>query len=72
MSTFSHLRRRLEPLALGVAIFAFAPAPATLAQEAAAPAATDPENEGRPLDGYLGTGILAGLAMWAVGKTARR
>ena len=33
----------------------------------------DPNGEsGRPLDGYLATGVLVGLALFAVAKTARR
>jgi hypothetical protein len=28
--------------------------------------------EGRPFDGYFAVGILAGAALFAVGKTARR
>ncbi|HMB06134.1 MAG TPA: hypothetical protein VKP69_20675 [Isosphaeraceae bacterium] len=27
---------------------------------------------GRPLDGYLATGVLAGIALFVVGKSARR
>jgi hypothetical protein len=27
---------------------------------------------GRPLDGYLATGVLAGIVLFAVGKSARR
>lgn len=30
------------------------------------------DKSGRPLDGYLATGCLVGLAMFLVGKTARR
>ena len=29
-------------------------------------------SEGRPLDGYFGTGILAALAVFIIGKSARR
>jgi hypothetical protein len=29
-------------------------------------------SSGRPLDGYLGTAVLAGLALFIVGKSARR
>jgi hypothetical protein len=27
---------------------------------------------GRPLDGYIATGMLCGLALYIIGKTARR
>ncbi len=30
------------------------------------------ESKGRPLDGYIATGLLCGLALFIVGKTARR
>lgn len=36
------------------------------------PGAAEGEGSGRPLDGYLATAALAGAAMFAVGKTARR
>ncbi|WP_165231476.1 hypothetical protein [Aquisphaera insulae] len=36
------------------------------------PAAADGEGKGRPLDGYFGTAILVGLALFLIGKSARR
>jgi len=30
------------------------------------------ESKGRPLDGYIATGMLCGLALFVVAKTARR
>jgi hypothetical protein len=30
------------------------------------------ESKGRPLDGYIATGALCGLALYIVAKTARR
>ena len=30
------------------------------------------ESKGRPLDGYIATSMLCGLALFIVGKTARR
>jgi hypothetical protein len=30
------------------------------------------ESKGRPLDGYIATGLLCGLALFVVAKTARR
>jgi hypothetical protein len=41
------------------------------AQEEAAGAA-EGESKGRPLDGYLATMTLCGLALFIVGKSARR
>lgn len=64
-------RRWTRAIATGlVALGLFAPAPpAARAQE-------DPmggeESEGRPLDGYAGTFILAALAVFIIGKSARR
>jgi hypothetical protein len=45
------------------------------AQAPGDPAAATPaegESSGRPLDGYLGTAVLAFLALFIVGKSARR
>ncbi len=30
------------------------------------------ESKGRPLDGYIATGVLCGIALFMVGKSARR
>jgi hypothetical protein len=60
----------MTALALTLVLAAFA-APPARAQEPA-PAPGGEQEEGRPLDGYLATGILAGFAMFVVGKTARR
>jgi len=43
--------------------------PAARAQEEEPGAA---ESKGRPWDGYIATGMLCGLALFIVGKTARR
>lgn len=51
-------------VALGLSLSA---APAARAQEAEGEA-----SEGRPLDGYAGTFILAALAVFIIGKSARR
>jgi hypothetical protein len=37
-----------------------------------APAEGQAKGEGRPLDGYLGTAVLMLLALFIVGKSARR
>ena len=47
----------------------FCPSVSVRAQ--AEPAANE-ESKGRPLDGYIATGLLCGLALFIVGKTARR
>jgi hypothetical protein len=44
----------------------------TFAQNEPPPAEGEGESSGRPLDGYLATGCLVGLALFLVGKTARR
>jgi hypothetical protein len=59
----------LAPLALALALALFGSVAPAHAQE---PAPEGQEESGRPLDGYLATGVLAGLAMWSVGRTARR
>lgn len=61
---------RLAVLALGLTVaMPAAPLP-VLAQEE--PAAGGEESEGRPWDGYIATGLFAGLALFLVGKSARR
>ena len=52
-------------IALGLSLSV---APAARAQEAEGGEAS----EGRPLDGYAGTFILAALAVFIIGKSARR
>jgi hypothetical protein len=44
----------------------------SLAQNEPPPAAGSEEDKGRPLDGYLAAGVLVGLALFLVGKSARR
>lgn len=51
-------------LALGLALSV---QPAAMAQDD-----FEGESSGRPLDGYFGTATLAGLALFIVGKSARR
>jgi hypothetical protein len=36
------------------------------------PPAAGEEDKGRPLDGYLAAGVLVGLALFLVAKSARR
>jgi len=65
--------RRIAPLflALGLTV---SPAitPTVRAQEEAANPEGQGEQSGRALDGYFGTAILAMLALFLVGKSARR
>lgn len=65
--------RRNRPFASLALAFAlacgFAAAPAMAQNE---PAPTEGENAGRPLDGYLATACLVALALFIVGKSARR
>jgi hypothetical protein len=58
-------------LALEATPIASQPAKAQAPNEPA-PAEGQAKGEGRPLDGYLGTAALMGLALWIVGKSARR
>jgi len=44
--------------------------PAVRAQDAEEPGGG--ESKGRPYDGYIATGMLCGLALFIVAKTARR
>jgi hypothetical protein len=44
----------------------------TFAQNEPAPAEGEGDKSGRPLDGYLVTGCMVGLALFLIGKTARR
>jgi hypothetical protein len=60
--------RAALPVALAV-IMGLTPAPAS-AQEP--PPAGGAEEKGRPLDGYIATGCLVGLALFLVAKSARR
>jgi hypothetical protein len=52
-----------------LALVLTAACPAVRAQEEAAEGG---DSKGRPLDGYLATMTLCGLALFVVGKTARR
>jgi hypothetical protein len=56
-------------LAPGLVALGLICCPAVRAQDEEAAAA---EAKGRPLDGYIATGFLCGLALFIVAKTARR
>lgn len=61
--------RHIAPLALGLTLaLGTAPRP-VLAQEEQA---EEGKSEGRPWDGYIATALFAGLALFLVGKSARR
>ena len=53
------------------ATFGLALAPAPAAAQEPVPAEGE-DTSGRPVDGYIGYGILAFLALFIVGKSARR
>lgn len=54
------------------ATFGLAVAPMPVSAQEPAAEGTEGESTGRPLDGYIGTAILAFLALFVVGKSARR
>jgi len=54
------------------ATFSLAIPPAPAAAQEPAPAEGGDGESGRPLDGYIGTSVLAFLALFIVGKSARR
>jgi hypothetical protein len=61
--------RRLAPIVLACTLSLGTPPAPAPAQEEPVGA---PKSEGRPFDGYFATGCLAGLALYIVGKSARR
>jgi hypothetical protein len=63
--------RQLASLSLGLALaLAAAPSPARAQPPQEEPA--EGASEGRPWDGYIAVGLIAGLALFLVGKSARR
>lgn len=54
------------------ATFSLAVAPTPGRAQEPAPEGAEGESSGRPLDGYIATSMLAFLALFVVGKTARR
>jgi len=75
---FRRFGRRIAPLLLAAGLLAGSVfCPAALAQRSNPndPTPEEPASSsgsGRPLDGYLGTLVLVGLAFFIVGKSARR
>ena len=74
----TNTRRRLSRVGAGllaVGLMVAAPCPSVRAQQPPDDFGADAgggESKGRPLDGYFGTGILAALAVFIIGKGARR
>lgn len=66
-------RRWFARLAAGLLAFSLSASacPPVFAQEEPA-AEGEGQGEGRPLDGYMGTSILAFAALFLIGKSARR
>ena len=56
-------------LALGIVALGLTLSPTARAQDDESASA---ESKGRPLDGYIATSLLCGLALFIVGKSARR
>jgi len=54
------------------ATFGLAVAPRPVTAQEPAPAEGEGDKSGRPVDGYIATAILAFLALFVVGKSARR
>jgi hypothetical protein len=67
------MQRKRSPwvswLAAGLVALGLIGCPAVRAQDEEAGGG---ESKGRPLDGYIATGMLCGLALFVVAKTARR
>jgi hypothetical protein len=64
--------RWLTPFALALALGIGLSSTSASAQEPAPEGQAGEGEAGRPLDGYLATAALAGLALFVVAKTARR
>lgn len=67
------MSRRLSLAArLGAAVLALGLIACPPARAQDEPAADGDSSKGRPLDGYIATGCLAGLALYIIAKSARR
>jgi hypothetical protein len=58
-------------LASGILALGLIGSPAVVRAQEPEPAASG-DSKGRPLDGYIATGMLCFLALFIIGKTARR
>jgi hypothetical protein len=65
------MMRRLFPLTLLFALGLFSGAPLARAQDEA-PAEAEGGSGGQPLYGYIGTALLASVAIFAICKSSRR
>jgi hypothetical protein len=68
----NRLATPLLAAALSVSTLQGLTATPAFAQNEQPPAEGEGDKSGRPLDGYLATGCLVGLALFLVGKSARR
>lgn len=66
------LTRWLAPVAFTAALLVGAAGRPAWAQEAEGEPKVAGEGSGRSGDGYIATGVLAGVILFAVGKSARR
>ncbi len=68
------MQRKRSPwiswIASGLVALSLVCCPTVRAQAQEEPASE--ESKGRPLDGYIATSLLCGLAIFIIGKTARR
>lgn len=65
-------RRLASLLAIAFGLTVGLTATPSFAQDEPPPVEGEGDKSGRPFDGYMATGCLVGLAMFIVGKTARR
>jgi hypothetical protein len=71
ISFFARFTRRIAPWLLAIGLLLSPSMTHPLHAQEDGPVGSD-ESKGRPLDGYLGTLCLAMLALFIVGKSARR
>jgi hypothetical protein len=69
---FRHCKRVIAPLLLTFGLMLSPPLTVAVRAQEEPPAADGGESKGRPLDGYLATLVLVMLALFIVGKSARR
>ncbi len=69
---WNRFARRMAPVLLALGLALTPTMTTTVRAQEPAPAEGAEKSEGRPLDGYLGTITLVLLALFVVGKSARR